>query len=163
MPIYMNYDGIQGSVTEQGHEKWVELQSFQWGIGRAITSATGRGTNREASTPSVSEIVCTKNQDDASIKLFQAALWGEGKNCTIDFVKTASGGQQELYMQVKMEETLISSYSTSAAGGEATGSPMESFSLNFAKVEYNATLGDKSNKQGGSNKAGWDLAKSAKV
>src|SRR5258706_6606126 len=42
-PIYMQYEGIKGDVTAKGHEGWVELSSFQWGIGRGITSPTGGG------------------------------------------------------------------------------------------------------------------------
>ena len=31
MPIYMNYNNIPGDATADGHEKWIELNSFQWG------------------------------------------------------------------------------------------------------------------------------------
>ena len=31
MPIYMNYDGIAGDATAEGHEERIELNSFQWG------------------------------------------------------------------------------------------------------------------------------------
>ena len=32
--IYMKWDGIGGQVTTQGFDKWIELNSFQFGIGR---------------------------------------------------------------------------------------------------------------------------------
>ena len=28
-PIYMKYDGVDGSVSAAGHEKWIELTSVQ--------------------------------------------------------------------------------------------------------------------------------------
>ena len=47
MAIYMKWDGIDGAVTTQGFEKWIELSSFQWGVGRAIgTAARGAATRR---------------------------------------------------------------------------------------------------------------------
>ena len=62
MPIYMKYnDGaVKGDVTAEGHEAWIECNSFQWGVGRGISSPTGASADRESSAPSVSEIVVTK-------------------------------------------------------------------------------------------------------
>ncbi|HYM02686.1 MAG TPA: type VI secretion system tube protein Hcp, partial [Stellaceae bacterium] len=79
MPIYINYDGIKGDTTAEGHEKWIEVNSFQWGVGRGISSPTGGSADRESSAPSVSEIVVTKHTDTASIDLLSEALQGEGK------------------------------------------------------------------------------------
>ena len=66
MPIFMKHDGIDGDVTAEGHEKWIELGSCQFGVGRSITNPTAKGGDREASAPSVSEIVVTKVTDGAS-------------------------------------------------------------------------------------------------
>ena len=77
MPIYMQYEKIEGDVTSASHEKWIELHSFQWGVGRGISSKTGRGADREASAPSISEITVTKSQDKSTTKLLDEALQGE--------------------------------------------------------------------------------------
>ena len=74
MPIYMQIDGFEGSVTAKGHEKWIELESCQLGVQRKVTNPTGRGANREAAVPKVSEIVVTKHQDCASSALFKLSL-----------------------------------------------------------------------------------------
>lgn len=138
MPIYMSYDGVAGDVTAGGHEKWIELNSFQWGVGRGISSPTGASADRESSAPSVSEVVVTKSTDAASVKLFDEALQGEGKKVVVDFCKTDKGNL-EVYMTITMENTLISGYSTSSGGDR----PMESLSLNFTKVEFkNIPTGD---------------------
>jgi type VI secretion system secreted protein Hcp len=63
MPIYMQYEGINGSVTAAGHEKWIELTSLSMNVIRNVTSPSGRGTNREAAVPSVSEILVTGKPD----------------------------------------------------------------------------------------------------
>jgi type VI secretion system secreted protein Hcp len=157
MPIYMQYEGIDGAVTAKGHEKWIELDSCQLGVNRHVTNATGRGTNREASAPAVSEIVATKSQDDASLKLFRASLWGEGKKVKIDFCK--AGDKFEPYMQLELENTLISSYSVSGHGhAGADTRPMESLSLNFTKITYNAIAFDEKAKSPKPDRANWDLA-----
>jgi len=158
MPIYMKYDGIDGSVTAQGHEKWIELSSAQLGINRNITDASGVGVNREGAVPSMSEIVCTKVQDDASAKLFQSSLWGKGKLVKIDFVKTEQG-TWSTYLALEMENTLVSSYNVSGHGGPNADSPMESFSLNFTKITYVQTHADPTNAAGKPERYFWDLAK----
>src|SRR6059058_5931429 len=100
MPIYMNYDSlaIKGDVTEEGHTGWIELNSFQWGVGRGISSPTGGAADRESSAPSVSEITVTKATDISSTKMYNEALQGEGQKVLIDFCKTEKG-KLEVYMQ----------------------------------------------------------------
>jgi type VI secretion system secreted protein Hcp len=153
MPIYMNYDGIDGSVTAAGHEKWIELHSCQMGVGRHVTNPTGRGENREASAPAVSEIVVTKTTDAASTGLFRESLWGEGKMVKIDFC-TTDKDKFEPYLQLELENTMVSSYSVSSGGDR----PMESLSLNFTKITFNNIGMGKANETGQPDRAEWDLA-----
>jgi len=153
MPIYMNYDGIDGDTTADGHAKWIELNSFQWGVGRGISSPTGGSMDRESSAPSVSEIVVTKAQDVATTKLLDEALQGEGKKVQIDFCKTDKG-KLETYMQYVLENTLISGYSISSGGDR----PSESLSLNFTKIEFKNTEMGKDNKGGASAAVTYDIS-----
>jgi type VI secretion system secreted protein Hcp len=131
MPIYMNYNDLPGDVTAEGHEKWIELNSFQWGVGRGVSSPTGGSADREASAPSVSEIVVTKANDVSSTKLLNEALQGEGQTVKIDFCKTDKG-KLEPYLQLILTNTLISGHSFSSGGDR----PQESLSMNFTKVEF---------------------------
>jgi len=150
----MCYDGIDGDVTAEGHEKWIELSSFQFGIGRSITSPTGKGCNREASAPSVSEVVVTKVTDGASCKLFQAALFGEGKTVKIDFCKTDKE-KVEPYLSITLSESLVSGHSTSSGGDR----PSESVTINYTKIEYKNIGMGAANDTGSPEAASWDLAK----
>jgi type VI secretion system secreted protein Hcp len=153
----MQYEGVKGSVTEQGHKEWIELDSCQMGVNRHITNPVGKGTNREAAAPSVGEIVITKAQDDASEGLFRAALCGPGKKVTIHFCKTDED-KIETYLQFELENTLVSSYSVSGTGGTTHGRPTESLSLNFTKLMNTYTHVDPKNKQSTNKRAGFDLA-----
>ncbi len=137
MPIYMKYDTLQGDATAEGHEKWIELNSCQWGVGRGISSPTGGSADRESSAPSVSEIVVTKATDVSSTKILNEAYQGEGKTVQIDFCKTDKG-KLEVYLTLNLTNTMISGYSVSSGGDR----PSESCSLNFTKVEFkNVNMG----------------------
>jgi type VI secretion system secreted protein Hcp len=127
----MKYDTIEGDTTAEGHEKWVELNSVQWGVGRGISSPTGASADRESSAPSVSEITVTKATDIASTKLLNEAYQGEGKTVTIDFCKTDKD-KLEAYLTLTLENTMVSGYSISSGGDR----PSESLALNFTKVEF---------------------------
>jgi type VI secretion system secreted protein Hcp len=156
----MQYASIKGSVTEVGHEKWIELESAQMGVHRNVKDPAGGAMNREAGVPSVSEIVVTKTQDDASADLFKTALSGKGKKVVIDFCRTAEsvGQPSPVYMKVEMENTLISSYNISGHGGPNSDRPMESLALNFTKITYNAFNTAPGHTQGGPTRVMWDLA-----
>jgi type VI secretion system secreted protein Hcp len=135
----MNYDELKitGDVTEAGHPKWIEVDSLQFGVSRSIASPVGGVNDREATAPSVSEIVVTKVTDVSTIQLLNEALQGEGKTVVIDFCKT-DAGKLEVYMTYTLTNCMISGHSLSSSGDR----PHESLSLNFTKVELkNVAMG----------------------
>jgi len=152
MPIYMKYAALNGDVTAAGHEKWIEVNSFQWGVGRGISSPTGGSSDRESSAPSVSEIVVTKPTDIATVDLLNEALQGEGQDVTLDFCKTDKGNLS-VYLSYTLNNTMISGYSASSGGDR----PSESVSLNFTKIQCrDIGLGAK-NEDGQPATVGYDL------
>ena len=153
MAIYLNYKDITGEVTAAGHEKWVEVNSFQWGVGRGISTPTGSGADRESSAPSVSEVVVTKPYDTSSIGFFQELLTpSEAKNATFDFCRTDKD-KLTVYLSIELQEVMLSGYSLSSGGDR----PQESISLNFTKVMISETGSDAKGKAGQSTKAGYDI------
>ena len=153
MPIFMHYDGVDGNVTAKGYEKWIEVQSFQFGSGRGISTPTGGAENREASAPSVSEVVVTKLMDKASPKLFEESLIGkDGK--IVKIVMTRTGKELAELCLYKFEEVLVSGYSVSSGGD---GAPSESLSINFVKFEYSYTGSDVAGKDASKMKVAYDI------
>ena len=141
----------------RGMRSGSKLNSFQWGVGRGISSPTGGSADREASAPSISEIVVTKPTDAASTKLFDESLEGEGQDVQIDFCKTDKG-QLEVYMTYTLSNTMISGFSTSSGGDR----PSESLSLNFTKVEFKNTGMGSAGETGSPDAVTYDVAQ-AKV
>jgi type VI secretion system secreted protein Hcp len=129
MAIYVKYTSpsITGGVTTKGYDSpaQFEVNSLQFGIGR------GGSTNREATTPSVSEIVMTKVLDEASGGLIKEAYSGAGKaTAVISFVRTDGGGGVT-YLEMTLTNVMLSGYSISSGGDK----PSESISFNFTKIE----------------------------
>ncbi|MBR0655413.1 Hcp family type VI secretion system effector [Plastoroseomonas arctica] len=157
MTIMIDYEGVPGESTIQGFEKWIPVESCQFGVGRGISSAYGNST-REGSIVSVSEITVSKLTDGATIKLLEEALHGKlNKIVKIAFLRTGAGAAQE-YLSFELNGTGLSGYSLSSGGDR----PSESLSLNFDKfiLKYNPIGDDFS---GSPATVGWDLAKAVKV
>jgi type VI secretion system secreted protein Hcp len=157
MPIYMQYGDIKGEVTAKGHEKWVEVNSFQYGIGRGIGSPTGNETEREHAAPSVSEVTVTKAADKSSVYWMERALWGEGENVTVHFVKTDKD-KLEVYTEYKLVNAMVSGFSVNSGGDR----PQESISINFTKIIFNYSEMKAKNEKGETPKTMWDLGKATK-
>jgi type VI secretion system secreted protein Hcp len=135
----MKFAGIEGDVTTQGYEKWIELNSFQYGVGRAVSSGAG-GKGRESSAPNVSEIVVTKHFDKASAKLYQDSVAGTFDTKVEIKMNTTTKNKTETFLTFELTDCGVSSYSLSSGGDN----PMESLSLNFLKVMVTPTPLDKS-------------------
>jgi type VI secretion system secreted protein Hcp len=139
VPIYMKFAGIDGDVTTQGYEKWIELNSFQYGVSRNVSSGAG-GSTRESSAPNISEIVVTKNFDKSSAKLYQDSVAGTFDTKVVIKMTTTTKNKTETFLTFELTDCGVSSYSLSS-GGEL---PMEILSLNFLKIMITPTPLDKS-------------------
>ncbi len=158
MAIYMKIDGITGNVTAKGHEKWIELHSMQFGVGRGIGSPTGKSSNRETSAPNVSEVVVTKLTDETSPLFFQESTIGKSKAVTLHIVRT-SADHLETFYELILTNTLISGWSLSSGGDQ----PTESISMNFTKIQTKYIPFNTDHTPGTPVPSGYDMALGTKV
>lgn len=135
MALYMKYGSIDGKVETTGFEKWIDVDSLQWGVGRGMSSPTGSTADREASHPSVSEITCSKVMDVSSSKLLEEALGGELKTKVEIAVVTTGKNEVKEFLRYTLTNTGLSGYSVSSGGDR----PSESLSLNFTEIEIKYT------------------------
>lgn len=131
MAIFMKYGSDKGEVSADGFKEWIELESFQWGVGRGISSGVGGASKREASTASISEVTVTKTLDSWSPLALKEAIGGKGAKVEIAITRTDENGAHHAFQKYTLEKTLVSGYSISSGGDR----PSESLSLNFSKVD----------------------------
>lgn len=156
MAIYMNFNNNTpaGNVTAKGYENWIEVDSFNFGVGRAITMEAGAMANREATRPSISEVTVTKSLDAASGGLFKSSVTGDqGVVVQIHVVQTGAA-TVEKFATYTLEDCIIASYNVSASAGSV---PHETLSLSFAKIEADLTHADKTNANTTNMRVGYDL------
>lgn len=132
MAVFVKYGTtVKGEVTAEGFKDYFEASSFQFGVGRGISMGVGGGSKREASAPSVSEIVITKSMDSADPLLLKEAFGGKAVEVKIDMTQTDNNGKHVAYQKYILTDTLVSGYSISSGGDR----PSISISLNFAKID----------------------------
>lgn len=133
MAIYMKYASINGDVTTKGFENYIELHSYQWGVGRGVAMQSGSAQGRESSLPSLSEITVTKDYDVSSPDLLKEALKGGAETVDIVFTRTNKAGTGvDKYLEVKMTDVIMSGLSQSSGGDK----PSESMSLNYSTISF---------------------------
>lgn len=134
MAIYMKFGSVDGGVTTEGFKNWIELNSFQYGVNRHVSSGAG-GATRESSAPSFSEVVVTKHNDVASPKLYQDSVAGTFDTKVTIKMTTTTKNKVETFLTYDLKDCGVSSYSLSS-GGDL---PMESLSLNFTNIVMTPT------------------------
>ncbi len=140
MSIYIKSSDIPGAVTTKGFEQTFEVLSVQYGVSRAIGSRAGVTTS-DSSTATVSEIVCTKILDAASLKLFSASLNGAIlPSMTLSMVRQDAAAGPTTFLELDLGNVIVSNYQLNGVGGTSTASPTETFNLNYGTITAKVTL-----------------------
>jgi type VI secretion system Hcp family effector len=136
MPIYMKYGDVIGNVKNKSHCGWIEVDSFQWGVGRGISSPTGGSADRESSAPSVSEIVVTKQTDSSSPSLFHACL-GAGKVDIPVIFSNAGSGRGNDTLELTNAVIIDIKPDLPPRSGGRKGKKYEKLTINFEEYHFN--------------------------
>ncbi|RSZ36018.1 MULTISPECIES: type VI secretion system tube protein Hcp [unclassified Variovorax] len=155
MPIYLKIPGVTGQTQIEGHKDELEVQSFQFGAGLAVTAGTSN-QERTAGKPSFSEITVTRTSDSATPQLLQKLASGTvlAGDTIITFPREDKDGLLPLLV-ITLTDVIISNLSVSS-GGDL---PSESFSLNYAVIKAKYTKQKEEGGQEGVAPFGWDISK----
>lgn len=132
MPVFFFLDlgkEIEGTATEKNHKNQVELMSWQLSESNSASWAHGG-----AGTVSFGDIPMSKKLDKASAKIFQyCAASKKIPQATLSCLRAAGNESPSEYLNIKLTDCFVTSYSTGGSSGDDV--PIESFTLNFAKIE----------------------------
>lgn len=157
--IFCKIDGIAGESTDANHKGEMELMSFSHGVSQprsATVSTAGGGT---AGRCNHTDMTITKSLDSASPVLNQTCCTGKHIASVVITLRRADGDKSVPYMVYKLSEVVISSVSV---GGGSDSVPIETVTLNYAKIEWEYTKQDRKGGAGaGKTNGSWDLSKNA--
>ena len=152
---FLKIDGVAGESLDAKHKDEIELVSFSWGAGHeGREDAGGSGAGRAR----FRDFHFTMRVNKASPQLFLATVSGKHiKEATLS-VRRAAKAQLE-YLKIKFTDLLVTSFEE-AGGGDA---PEEMVAFAFGRIELEYRPQQATGALGGAIKAGWNLAKNAKI
>ena len=156
--ILLDIPGVPGQSTIKGFIDKIELLSFSHGVSLPMTSSPS-AADRTSGRPNHQDLSVSKYVDLSTCLLINAC----NKATNLKTVKLTVGrndtdGTLLAYLVITMENTMVSSVSTSGGGG---GLPMESISFNYSKITWDFTEQKKDVGKKGNNQAVWDLSTNA--
>ena len=153
--VFAKYDGVDGESQDSKHEKWIDIQSVDWGVHKPGGGATGQSRRRGAAV--VEDIVMTMEYDRAAPKLAEKCLKGEViPKLEIELVATY-GGSRATYLKYELKNVLITSYQVSASGNDEAGPPTVVVGSNFEEIKVTYTEYDDSGNAKGNVEYQWKI------
>jgi len=156
---FMKIDDLVGDSKDSKHEKEIEVLSWSWGMSQL--GSTHSGTGGGSGKVSVQDLSFVKRIDNTSPNLIAMCCSGQHFKKGQLTVRKAGGPDAVEYLIIKLEDMIISNYSTggSGEGGEVIH---ENVTLNFGKFMVQYTPQDKVGKALPCVSAGFNIATNKK-
>lgn len=153
-------DKIKGETQDSVQSKTNDIDVLNWSWGMAQHGTTHTGSGSGGGKVEVQDLSFTKYVDSASPAIYQACCTGAHiPKCTL-LVRKA-GGKQQKYIEITMEQVLVSSIS---GGGSGTEDRLtENVRLNFGKVSYEYFKQDKDGNTKSAGALKYDIAQNTQV
>jgi type VI secretion system secreted protein Hcp len=127
--VFLKLGDIKGESKDAAHKGEIDVLSWSWGVSQTGTMGVGGGGG--AGKANFNDLSIMHSVDKASPVLMAKCATGEHiKEATL-VSRKAGKGQQE-YLIIKMSDILVTSVQPSGSSEH----PMESVSLNFAKIDF---------------------------
>ena len=160
---FMKIDGIPGESGDAKHRDWIEVLSYGHTVHQAISKTASSAGGASGERVDFGEFTITKAFDRASPKLFDFACCGKHiKEITLEVCR--AGGEKQKYIEIKMEQVLISNYTHSGENSGSAEFPTDTvvFAPGIFRVTY--IQQKRTDGQGGGQvAAGWDLTQNKAV
>jgi type VI secretion system secreted protein Hcp len=129
--MFIKIDGIKGESRDDKHKD--EVSVLAWSFGASQSGSTHISAGGGSGKVNFQDISFTKYVDKASPSLLSTCASGKHiKEATLTVRK--AGGSPVEYLKIKINDIIVSAYSTGGSGGEDRLT--ENVTLNFAKIEY---------------------------
>lgn len=154
---FIKIDGIPGESSDDKHKEWIEIINYDHHIEQPASSTASSVGGATAERVNHGTFNFVHQLDKATPKLLEACCTGKHiKEVTIEFCR--AGGDKVKYMEIKLEQVLVSAVSENGASSAESGFPSEAVSLSYGKIKWTYTQQKRADGAGGGNvSAGWDL------
>jgi len=154
---YLKLDQVPGEATDDKHKDQIQCLSISHGVMQPTSATASSAGGASAGRTEHQDFTITKFMDKASPKLYELCSAGKHlKDATIELVR--AGGNGLKYMEIKMEEVMISGVHPNGHTNSEEGFPTETVTFNYGKIKWTYTQQKRADGSGGGNvTGGWDL------
>ena len=137
MDQFIRIGALKGESVDKVHAGKTDVLAWSWGVSNSGSAHVGGGAG--AGKANVQDLSITKYIDKSTPLILQACAKGTHFP-SVTLVVRKAGDKPLEYLQITMDEVLVSSYSTGGSGGEDRLT--ENVTLNFAayKIVYKEQL-----------------------
>ena len=133
---FLKIDGIIGESKDARHKGEIDVVSWSFGVSNSGTAAVSGGGGR-AGKASFQDLHFVSKISKASPNLFLSCATGSHhKSALLSGVKTGSKDASSEFLKYKLSDVIVTSNQHTDGQGS---SPMETFSLNYSKIEITYT------------------------
>lgn len=135
MDMFIKIGKLVGESTDSVHKDKIDVLAWSWGVSNSGTTHQGGGGG--SGKANFQDLNITKYIDKSSTELISSAANGTHHPEALLIIRKSGGKAPIEYLKIKMEEVLISNFTTGGSGGEDRLT--EHLTLNFAKVTVDYT------------------------
>lgn len=152
---FLKIDSIPGESSDDKHKDWIEVESFDIASIQPVSAVVSTAGGATAGRVEHKDFIVTKLIDKATPKIFEACNTGKHiKEVVLELCR--SGGDKQKYLEVKMEQVLVSKFHPAAWKGSEF--PSEEVHLNYGKIKITYIQQKRADGVAAGNIAsGWDL------
>ena len=155
MGVHLFIDGIEGECTADSHDKWIDLQSWSWGVSNSSSVSTGTGMSR--GTSSIQDLNITKAMDKASSKIFISCCTGKVfPEIKLHCTSVQGDDVPETWLEIILTDCIVTSCQENGSSYEPGGS--ESISIAFKELSQDVFTQDEKGKLKSSGVKTYDVA-----
>ncbi len=156
---YMKIDGVPGESTDSKHKDWIEIEGYSQTLSQPASATASSSGGATAERVDFGRFNITKLVDKATPKIFEACCTGKHiKEIIIEVCR--SGADQQKFLEIRLEQAIISGYSQNGGGDF----PSEALSISAGK--YKIVYSQQKRADGtlaGNVSSGWDLTRNSVI
>ncbi|WP_089730062.1 Hcp family type VI secretion system effector [Candidatus Thiosymbion oneisti] len=152
--MFAKIEGIDGESTDDAHDKWIEVLSFNHGVSQPVSGASGTG-GRTGGRADFQDFSIVKTIDNATPDLCIKCAKGEHIP-KVEIELCLATGDKHTFMKYILEDVIVSSIAPGGTKEDET-KPLENVSLAYGKIKWEYTPIDHTGKPGSATDRTWNL------
>ncbi len=152
MSYFLELDGIPGNSVARGREKWLDVDSIDWGVSQSTDVAAGRGGVRQGRA-TLKPMAFTAAVSGATPALFLACVQSRSlSEATFESVLDGQSGTL-VALRIELKDVRLGTLDLSGVDGQAR--PATRFSLDYGEITITTFAVSDDGSQGDSSSATW--------